>query len=243
MTDTEPASRTAIVTGGSGGIGIACAQALIERGYDVTLTARREDRLREVGERIGARWVAGDAAEPADMATVVESVGHVDLLVHSAGILKGTFVRKERLEDFDDVIRANLRSAFVTTNAALPAMSSGGRIVFVSSSAGKEPMKARSAYSASKAGLNAFAAALSREVARDGIQVNVLIPAPVETEMLEDVTFEMVALQARDVAAALAYLDQLEPWVVVPEIAMHAMPEGPLSPAPLEPEAFKKRRS
>jgi NAD(P)-dependent dehydrogenase (short-subunit alcohol dehydrogenase family) len=243
MTTSEPATRTAVVTGGSGGIGVACAEALIARGYDVVLTARSEKRLKETAQRLGARWVAADAAEPADLVRVMAAVEHVDLLVHSAGILKGTFVRKERIEDFDEVIRANLRSAFVTTQAALTKMSVGGRIVFISSSAGPEPMKARSAYSASKAGLNAFAHALSREVARDGINVNVLIPAPVETGMLEEVTFEMVALQAKDVADALVFLDQLDPRVVVPELAMHAMPEGPLAPPPLAPEASKRPRS
>ena len=65
-------------------------------------------------------------------------------------------------------------------------------------------MKGATAYSASKAGLNAFAYALAREVVRDGINVNVVIPAPVETDMLEDVTFEMVALQASDVVDARA---------------------------------------
>lgn len=239
---TASDARTAIVTGGSGGIGIACAQVLVDRGYDVVLTARTEDRLRKTAEQLGARWVAADAAEPDDLARVMAAVDHVDLLVHSAGILKGTFVRNESLADFDAVIRANLRSAFVTTHAVLPKMREGGRIVYISSSSGKEPMKARSAYSASKAGLNAFALALAREVARDGIQVTTLIPAPVETDMLEDVTFEMVALQAKDVADALVFLDKLDPRVVVPEIAMHAMPEGPLAPTPLAPDAFKRRQ-
>jgi len=239
---TSTGSRIAVVTGGSGGIGIACAEVLVERGYDVVLTARTESRLRDTAQRLGARWVAADSAEPDDMARVADAVDHVDLLVHSAGILKGTFVRKEAIEDFDDVIRANLRSVFVTTHALLPKMREGSRIVYVSSSAGKEPMKARSAYSASKAGVNAFALALAREVARDGIQVTTLIPAPVETDMLEDVTFEMVALKTKDVADALGFLDSLDPRVVVPEIAMHAMPEGPLAPQPLSPEAFKRRQ-
>ena len=98
-------------------------------------------------------------------------------------------------------------------------------------------MKARSAYSASKAGLNAFAKAITREVSRDGINVNLVIPAPVETDMLEEVTFEMVALQVKDVVDAVMFLDALDPRVVVPEIAMHANPEGPLAPAPLLPPA------
>ena len=238
---TDATTRSAIVTGGSGGIGIACGEALVARGYDVVLTARNEERLRVAAQRIGARWVAADAAEPADMARVVDAVDSIDLLVHAAGVLGGTFVRKEKIEDFDAVIRANLRAAAVTTHAALPKMPVGSRLVYISSSAANAPMKGRTAYSASKAGLNAYALALSHEVARDGIQVSVLTPAPVETDMLENVTFEMVALQTKDVADALVYLDQLPAWVVVPEIAMHAMPEGPLAPATLVPEAFKRR--
>jgi NAD(P)-dependent dehydrogenase (short-subunit alcohol dehydrogenase family) len=233
--------RTAVVTGGSGGIGRACGEALVARGYDVLLTARSEAPLREAAEQLGARWVAADCAEPEEFARVMAAVEQVDLLVHAAGILRGTFVRKERLEDFDEVIRANLRSTFVTVQAALPKMPVGGRIVLVSSSAAQAGMKARSAYSASKAGMNAFAQALAHEVVRDGIHVNVVVPAPVETAMLERVTFEMHALQAKDVADAVVFLDQLDPRVVLPEIAMRAVSEGPLAPAPLVPEAAKER--
>jgi NAD(P)-dependent dehydrogenase (short-subunit alcohol dehydrogenase family) len=233
--------RTALITGGSAGIGLACGEALIGRGYDVVLTARGEERLRAAAESIGARWMVADAAEPDQMAAVSAECDRIDLLVHSAGILRGTFVRKETVEDFDAVIRANLRSAYVTTHAVLAKMGVGGRIIFMSSSASLEPMKARSAYSASKAGLNAFAKALTREVSRDGINVNVVIPAPVETDMLEEVTFEMVALQVSDVVDAVMFLEALNPRVVVPEISMHANPEGPLAPPPLLPEAMKRR--
>jgi short-subunit dehydrogenase len=78
-------------------------------------------------------------------------------------------------------------------------------------------------------------------VTRDGINVNVLIPAPVETEMLEEVTFEMVALQSSDVVDAVLFLDSLHPRVVIPQIAMHANPEGPLAPPPLLPPAAKRK--
>ena len=235
--------RTAIVTGGSGGIGIAVAQALVPRGYDVVLTARTESTLRAAAQATGSRYVVADAADPEQFARVVDAVPHVDLLVHSAGILKGTWVRKERIEDFDEVIRANLRSAFVVSQAALPKMRPGSRIVFISSSASEAGMKARAAYSASKAGMNAFAEALTAEVARDGIHVNVLVPAPVETPMLEEVTFEMHALQSKDVADAVAFLDALDPRVVVPRIAMRAVSEGPLAPPPLVTAAVKERRA
>lgn len=222
-------AKTAVITGGSGGIGLACAAALRERGYDVLLTARTEGTLRAAAESVGARWVVADSAEPDQFSRVIDSVDRIDLLVHSAGILKGTFVRKEKVEDFDEVIRANLRSTFVVTHAALPKMGVGGRIVFISSSSSQAGQKARSAYSASKAGMNAFAQSLADEVARDGINVNVLIPAPVETGMLQEVSFEMHAIQSKDVADAVLFLEALDPRVVVPEIAMRAVTEGPLA--------------
>lgn len=235
--------KVALITGGSAGIGLACGEALVGRGYDVVLTARGADRLHAAAAKIGARGIPGDAAEPDDMAAVVDQLERVDLLIHSAGILRGTFVRKETVEDFDAVIRANLRSAYVTTHAVLTKMGVGGRIIFMSSSSSQEPMKARSAYSASKAGLNAFAKAITREVSRDGINVNLVIPAPVETDMLEEVTFEMVALQVKDIVDAVLFLDALDPQVVVPEIAMHANPEGPLAPPPLLPPAAQDKQS
>jgi NAD(P)-dependent dehydrogenase (short-subunit alcohol dehydrogenase family) len=234
-------SRVAVITGGSGGIGTACGEVLMARGYDVVLTARRPEPLRAAAEALGARWVAADAADEASFATVVDGLDRVDLLVHAAGILAGTFVRKEALATFDEVIRANLRSTFVTTAAVLPKMPVGGRIVYISSTAGRQGMKGRTAYSASKAGMNAFAEALADEVARDGINVNVLVVAPVDTGMLEQVTFPMHTLQPRDVAAAVAFLDALDPSVVVPEILLRAAGEGPLAPPPMLPAGYRDK--
>ena len=232
-------TRVAVVTGGSGGIGLACAEALAGRGYDLLLTARTEAPLKAAAERIGARWVAADAADEDQFATVVAGLDHVDLLVHAAGILDGTFVRKEKVETFDRVIRANLRSTFVTSSAVLPLMGPGGRIIFISSSSSKAGMKGRSAYSASKAGMNCFAEALADEVARDGISVHTVIPAPVETPMLEKVTFPMHTLQSSDVAAAVLFLDSLDHRVVLPEIFMRAQEEGPHAPAPVLPDGAR----
>ncbi len=116
----------------------------------------------------------------------------IDLLVHAAGVLGGTYARKQTFEQWRaTIISANLDSCFVVTSAALPRMRPGSRFVFISSSAAHEPMMASTAYSASKAGMNAFAAALAQEVDRDGINVHIVTPGPVETEMLQDVPFEM----------------------------------------------------
>jgi len=237
--DVDEGPRVAIVTGGSSGIGLACGRILHDRGYDVVLTARREGPLREAAEPLGARWVAADSADEDGFASVVSAAGHVDLLVHAAGMMAGTFVRKESAARFDAVLRTNLRSAFVASAAVLPAMSPGGRIVFVSSSSAHAPQPGKAAYSASKAGLNAFAGALAREVDRDGIAVHVVSTGPVATPMLDDVHFPMFALAAEDVAGVIAWLDQLPADVVLPEVALGSVERGPFAPAPFVPEAAR----
>jgi NADP-dependent 3-hydroxy acid dehydrogenase YdfG len=234
------APRVAIVSGGSSGIGLACGRLLVENGYDVVLTARREDVLRDAAASIGARYAAGDSANEDAFARVVSSAGRVDLLVHAAGVMQGTFVRKETVDTFDNVIRTNLRSAFVTAAAVLPVMPEGGRIIFLSSSSAHAPQPGKAAYSASKAGLNAFAAAMAKEVDRDGINVHVITTGPVATPMLDDVHFPMLALDADDIARAVLFLDQLPPNVSLFELEMSSVEQGPFAPKPFVPEAAKK---
>ena len=226
-----------MITGGSSGIGLACGRLLSQRDYEVVLSARRPEPLEQAARQIGARWVAADSADETAFARVVAEAGRVDLLIHAAGVMDGTFVRKETLETFDRVMRTNLRSAFVVTAAVLPVMAPGGRIIFLSSSAAHAPQPGKTAYTASKAGLNAFAAALTGEVDRDGIAVHVVTPAPVDTPMLDDVHFPMRALDAEDVAAAIVWLDQLPPSVVLPELRLSAAEQGPFAPDPVVPPA------
>jgi NAD(P)-dependent dehydrogenase (short-subunit alcohol dehydrogenase family) len=233
--------RVAIVTGGSSGIGLGVGRQLVARGYDVVLTARTADRLQAAAEEIGARWVAADCADEVAFAAVVAAAGRVDLLVHAAGVMAGTFVRKESLDTFASVLRTNLTSAFVVSAAALPAMEAGGRIVFLSSSSAHAPQPGRSAYSASKAGLNAFAAALAREVERDGVAVHVVTTGPVATPMLDDVHFPMRTLGVEEVADTILWLDQLPPNVVLPEVTLSSVDEGPFAPEPFVPEAARAR--
>ena len=233
--------RVAVITGGSGGIGLACGRRLAARGYDVVLSARREGPLRAAAEEIGARWVSADSADEQAVAALVATAGRVDLLIHSAGVMAGTFVRKETPAAFDDVVRTNLRSAFVVAAAALPVMPAGGRIVFVSSSSAHAPQPGKAAYSASKAGLNAFAAALAREVDRDGIAVHVVTPGPVATPMLDDVHFPMRTLDPDAVAGVIVDLDRLPPGVVLPEIVLAVAEQGPFAPEPFVPKAAEER--
>lgn len=213
---------------------------LIDAGYDVVLTARRADPLKEAADAIGARCVAGDSAEEQSFGNVVAACERVDLLVHAAGVLAGTFVRKETADTFDAVIRTNLRSAFIVSHAVLPVMPEGGRIIFLSSSSAHAPQPGRAAYSASKAGLNAFAGALAQEVDRDGINVHVVTTGPVATPMLDDVHFPMMTLNADDVARIVVWLDQQPPNVALLEVAVESVQHGPFAPEKFVPDAAKR---
>jgi len=233
--------RIALVTGGSGGIGKACAAKLCELGYDVVLAARREAPLRAVAEEIGARDLMADASDPAGFPAAISTLETIDLVVHAAGTLGGTYARKQTFEQWRTILSANLDSCFVVTSAVLPRMQAGSRLVFISSSAAHEPMMARTAYSASKAGMNAFARALALEVDRDGISVHLVTPGPVETEMLQDVPFEMYAIQVSDIAEAVAWLDTVDPSVDLPEIRLSAVRRGPFARPPVVPTEARRR--
>jgi NAD(P)-dependent dehydrogenase (short-subunit alcohol dehydrogenase family) len=239
--ETRDRVRTALVTGGSGGIGKACAAKLSESGYDVVLSARREHPLRTAAAEIGARYIVADASDSAGFTSAVASLPTVDLLVHAAGTLGGTYARKQTFEQWQAVMSANLDSCFVVTSAVLPLMRAGSRLVFISSSAAHEPMPGRTAYSASKAGMNAFARALALEVDRDGISVHVVTPGPVETEMLQDVPFEMHAVQVADVAETVAWLDTVDSAVDLPEIRLNAVKRGPFARDPIVPTEARRR--
>jgi len=241
MADERIGARTALVTGGSGGIGKACAAKLCELGYDVVVSARRVEPLRAAAEELGARYIVADASDPDGFMDALRPLEAIDLVVHAAGTLGGTYARKQTFEQWRTIMSANLDSCFVVTSAALPKMRAGSRLIFISSSAAHEPMMARTAYSASKAGMNAFARALATEVDRDGIAVHIVTPGPVETEMLQDVPFEMKAIQVSDVAETVAWLDTVDPSVDLPEIRLSAVPRGPFARQAVVPTEARRR--
>ena len=130
--------------------------------------------------------------------------------------------------------------AFVVAHGALPAMGPGGRFVFLSSSSAHAPQPGRSAYSASKAGLNAFAGALAEEVERDGVAVHVVTTGPVATPMLDDERFPMRTLGVAEVAAAVVWLDTLPANVVLPEVELSSVDAGPFAPEVFVPAEARR---
>ena len=181
----------AIVTGGSKGIGLAIARALLDRGSQVAIGARRQDDLERAARDLGAddrvHAVRCDVREPADAQRLVDETvkrfGGVDVLVNNAGVGLFARVAEMSIEQWRQVLQTNRDGVFFCTRAALPEMRrrGGGFIVNISSLAGKNPFEGGAAYCASKAALNHFSEALMQEVRHDNIRVSYVMPGSVST--------------------------------------------------------------
>jgi NAD(P)-dependent dehydrogenase (short-subunit alcohol dehydrogenase family) len=187
--------RTALVTGSSRGIGRAIALRLAGEGAGVIVNCRsREKEAAEVVSEIeagGGRALAvrADVSNHKEVEAMVREaarlLGPVDILINNATIHRGRKIEKLPLEDWDLVIKSCLYGAFHCTRCVVPSMKERkwGRIVNISSSVGERGYPGDSAYGAAKAGLLGFTKSLARELARDGILVNAVIPGFVLTEM------------------------------------------------------------
>lgn len=167
--------RTALITGGTSGIGAATAARLRADGVDV-ITA----------DIAGAADVVLDVTSPDDLARHADLLGRIDILINSAGIVgPNKPVPSVTHAEWRRTIEVNLDGAFLMTQAVLPGMTrrGWGRIVNLASVAGKEGNPNLAAYSASKGGLIAFTKAVAKEVARSGVVVNVVTPAVIATPM------------------------------------------------------------
>jgi 3-oxoacyl-[acyl-carrier protein] reductase len=181
--------RTAIVTGGSRGIGRAIARALAVADANVMITATHEDGLTAAVRELGPK-VVGRVANVRDHTDVerafsaaASQFGGVDILVNNAGIGIFAPVASMSVEQWNDVIDTNLTGAFHCSRAALPYLRQRGRgwIINISSLSGRNPFANGAAYCASKAALDAFGEALMQEVRHDGIRVATVAPGSVNT--------------------------------------------------------------
>ena len=181
--------KTAIVTGGSRGIGFAIARALVGSGANVVITGTKEKPLADAARQLGSSTVAQTAnvRDYADVErafdTVAARFGGIDILVNNAGVGVFTPVAKMSIEQWHDVIDTNLTGVFYCCRAVLPHLRrrGGGWIISISSLAGKNAFPDAAAYCASKSGLNAFCEALMQEVRHDGIRVAYVMPGSVNT--------------------------------------------------------------
>jgi 3-oxoacyl-[acyl-carrier protein] reductase len=188
--------KTALVTGGSRGIGRAIARALAAHGAQVAINyATNAAAAQEAAKEIdGAVLIPGDVADPATAAQLiektVEAFGRVDILVNNAGVTRDDLILRMSAEEWDQVIDTNLKGTFQVTKAALRPMvrQRWGRIINVSSVAGMVGNAGQANYSAAKAGIIGFTKAVAKEVASRNITANVIAPGFVDTEMTASLT-------------------------------------------------------
>jgi NAD(P)-dependent dehydrogenase (short-subunit alcohol dehydrogenase family) len=227
-----------IVTGASGGIGRAVALALAHQGGRLVVTARRPgplDALVEEIRSLGGMGVSvpGDVADPATARAVVDAAvergGRVDLLVNAAGFGPPMPLAELTEDVWDATLDSCLKGAYLMSRAVLPAMLAAGvgRIVQISSIAGKGAEANRTAYCAAKWGLQGFSLALEDELRGTGVRVHVLNPASVATgwwaatgDPQPDTVLDRMLAPA-DVAAALLWLLTQPDHVHVPELVVH----------------------
>lgn len=190
------AGSVAVVTGGSRGIGRAVAASLLQCGADVLISGRSAEALAEAASALAGstggaagrlETVAADVRRPADaellIGAAVDRFGGVDILINNAGVGHFEAVAEQSVDDWAQIIETNLSGVFYCCRAAMPALRrrGGGWIINISSLAGSHPFANGAAYCASKAGLDAFSAALMQEVRFDGIRVSVVAPGSVGT--------------------------------------------------------------
>ena len=189
--------RTALVTGGSRGIGRAIVKRLCQAGWRVAFSYR-ENGAAALGVQAdtGAIPIRNSALDEASAQALVEEslrqLGHVDALVLNAGISLSGLLSDTSLADWEALMATNLRSAFLISRALTPAMVSQrrGNLLFISSMWGQRGASFEAAYAASKAGLIALAQSLAQELGPSGIRANALAPGVILTDMLDEYSGE-----------------------------------------------------
>ena len=226
--------KTALVTGGSRGIGRAIALELARAGADVTLSYRSgKDEAEEVAREAGARAVGADVADPEQAKALVDAAGDIDILVNNAGVTRDGLIARMSDEDWRIVIETNLSGVFHTCRAAARGMMKrrSGSIVNISSVVGVHGNPGQTNYSASKAGIIGFTKALARELGSRGVRANVVAPGYVSTrlttELPEELQSAMLANtplgrfgEPEDVAGAVRFLCSDEASFVTGEVLL-----------------------
>ncbi|ROO83506.1 2-hydroxycyclohexane-1-carbonyl-CoA dehydrogenase [Actinocorallia herbida] len=182
--------RTALVTGGAGGIGRAICRDLAALGARVLIADLDADAAASFAKELpDAAGLAVDLADPASIDALAERAGPVDVLVHNAGISIVEPFTESDPAAWDLMWKVNLRAPMQLTKALLPGMveRGWGRLVFVSSDGARAGSGGEGAYGATKAGLFGLAKSLAREAARGGVTSNIVCPGPTDTPMVREV--------------------------------------------------------
>ncbi len=228
-------TRAALVTGGSSGIGLAIARALGEDGYELTISARRPDKLDAAAQELRSAGIEVEAS-PANVAREEEITalvaghrerfGRLDVLVNNAGVGIGGAVADTETKGLDMQLDVNLRAVYLTARECIPLLKEAGAehgkalMANTASIAGKYGQGWLAAYSATKFGVVGLSQALHKELGAEGVQVTALCPGFVATAMtdwVEGVPKEKM-IQPEDIAEGIRYLLRTSPACIVPEL-------------------------
>ena len=238
------ADKTALVTGGSSGIGRVIAHQLADKGAHVIITGRNESTLKEAASHNPKiSYVVADVGRTDDVARTMTEIqqahGRLDILVNNAGVAPVAALSEVDMSQYDSTFQVNVRGLIDTTRQALSLLqASRGSIINISSSVALRPLANMSFYSASKAAVSALTKSWGKELAKDGIRVNSIIVGPIETPIYEkaqlseeasrahiDAVTKMVPLgrfgRADEVAALVAFLASDEAsYITASELAV-----------------------
>ena len=180
--------KTALITGGTSGIGRAVTERLASEGAEVIITGRDTNRGREVVEAIrtaggNASFIAADLANFEDVRRLAEAASEVDVLVNNAGVFPGGPTDQTTEEEFDATFDVNVKAPYFLTASIAPGMAArgGGSIINISTMAATIGMNGLAAYGASKAAVESLTKAWTAEYASQGVRVNTVAPGPTRT--------------------------------------------------------------
>ena len=230
--------KTALVTGGGGGIGREIATRLKAAGANVAICGRNVEKLEAAAHAIGgALTLPGDLLDDTYVQScvdrTVETFGGLDILINNAGVALSKPFGETTIEDFDRVMATNVRAPFILIRSALPHLRKArGRVINIASVVAHKGYPLQSAYAASKHALLGLSKSLANELYEDGVRVHVISPGGVYTDMAKVARPDLSPdglISAAEVADAVMYLLSLDKNAVIDEICLHRQGKAPFA--------------
>ena len=217
---------SALITGGSSGIGLAIGRMLREEGFELTLASRTAEKVEAAAAELGATAIAADVSQAEDCERVVrehvERVGGLDVLVNSAGIGIAGRVEDAQLKHIDRQLNINLRGLVLVTQAALPHLRAArGWIVNLASIAGTQPVPVLPIYAATKAAVISLTHSLNADLDDDGVRAIAICPGFVDTPMADFAGLQSdEMIRPEDCAEVVRMCLRLSPRARVPQVVI-----------------------
>ena len=230
--------KTALVTGGGGGIGREIAARLKAAGANVAICGRNVEKLEAAAHAIGgALTLPGDLLDDTYVQScvdrTVETFGGLDILINNAGVALSKPFAETAIEDFDRVMATNVRAPFILIRSALPHLCKArGRVINIASVVAHKGYPLQSAYAASKHALLGLSKSLANELYEDGVRVHVISPGGVYTDMAKVARPDLSPdglISAAEVADAVMFLLSLDKNAVIDEICLHRQGKAPFA--------------